>query len=58
MAAFVSSNPPAVAMLFRVHFADGQKLHIEAVNAEAARKAARAQHDAPIAKIKIVKEQG
>ncbi|WP_287374905.1 hypothetical protein [Mesorhizobium sp.] len=41
---------------FRVHFDDGTKIVVNAPNPDLARKAAKAKNDAPITKIKRVKE--
>ncbi len=44
--------------LFRVHFEDGTKLDVTAANSAAATKAAGAQHDGIIRKVKRVKGSG
>lgn len=41
---------------FKVHFSDGTKLTVTAPNPDQARKAAKSKHDAPISKVKRVKE--
>lgn len=41
---------------FRIHFDDGVKIVVTAPNPDQARKAAKSKHDAPITKIKRVKE--
>ncbi|NTG20035.1 hypothetical protein G6L00_06205 [Agrobacterium rhizogenes] len=46
-----SENPT-----FRVHFDDGTKIDIRAVDSRDVPKAAKAQHDGIIHKIKVVKE--
>lgn len=40
---------------FRIHFADGTTLDVDAVNAKDARAAAEKQHSAQIRKIKLVR---
>ena len=42
-------------MMFRVHFNDGGKGDVEAATPAAAVKAAKARHDAAVAKVKRVK---
>ncbi|NTH50508.1 hypothetical protein G6L09_05905 [Agrobacterium rhizogenes] len=47
-----SANPT-----FRVHFDDGTKVDIRGVDSRDVPKAAKAQHDGIIRKIKVVKEE-
>lgn len=48
-----SANPT-----FRVHFDDGTKIDITGVDSRDVPKAAKAQHDGIIRKIKVVKDDG
>jgi hypothetical protein len=46
----------ADTLTFRIHFADGTKVVVDAPNPTAARKIAEKRHDAIVTKVKLVKD--